>query len=210
MRFGRKNQIVFASLITLILSFFGPSSIWSVPLKNPSPVLRSGDLFPKISLLNSLSQTEKKYLGLGKKKTFSLDEIRADLIVVKYLNTNCIYCIKLLPTFNEIFQAVEQDTNLRGRIRFTAISAGDTSAEVEEFKKRYSIPYPIIPDPEFIAHKAVGDPRVPFIVVARKDKQGKWVVATVNVGLIFSTEYFIGELKTILTIDPETIKLKKP
>jgi hypothetical protein len=47
-------------------------------------------------------------------------------------------------------------------------------------------------------------------VVARKDKKNQWVVATVNVGLIFSPEHFIGELKAILNIDPETLKLKKP
>jgi len=59
----------FHSFITsgLLLALFLllPGSLWSVPIKNPSPVLRSGDLFPHISLPNVLSQEEKKYLGLG-------------------------------------------------------------------------------------------------------------------------------------------------
>lgn len=46
-------------------------------------------------------------------------------------------------------------------------------------------------------------------MVAKKDKQGMWVVVTVHVGLIFSAENFIRELKVILDIDPETLKLKK-
>ena len=209
MKLRRKNQILFVSLTVAILSFMGPSSLWAVPLKNPSPVLRSGDLFPTIHLPNSLSQIEKKYLGLGEKKIFSLDEIKSDLIVVKYLNTNCPYCIKLLPVFNEIYQTLEQDSTLNGKIRIIGISTGDTLAEVEGFKRKHTIPYPILPDPEFKAHKAVGEPRVPFIVVARKDKLNRWVVATVHVGLIFSAENFIGELKAILGIDPEALRLKK-
>ena len=209
MRLRRKNQIICASLTILIFSLIGPSSLWSVPLKDPSPVLRSGDSFPTVHLLNPLSQTDKKYLGLGEKKTFSFDEIKPDLIVIKYLNTNCSYCIKLLPVFNEIYQTIEQDSTLDGKIRIIGISTGDTLAEVEDFKRKHRIPYPILPDPEFKAHKAVGEPRVPFIVVARKDKLNRWVVATVHVGLIFSAENFIGELKAILGIDPESLKLKK-
>jgi len=173
-------------------------------------VLRSGDLFPDISLPSLFSKAEAEYLGLGGKKTFSPDEVKGDLIVIKYLNTNCPYCIKLLPIFNEVHRLIEQDSTLNGKARIVGISAGDSPTEVAEFRKRHSTPYPIVPDPEFTAHKAVGEPRVPFIVVARKDIQGKWVVATVNVGLIFSAENFIGELKAILTIDPETLRLKKP
>jgi len=209
MKLRRKNQIICASLTILILSLIGPSFLWGVPLKNPSPVLRSGDLFPTIHLLNSLSQTEKTYLGVGEKKIFCVDEIKSDLIVIKYLNTNCSYCIKLLPVFNEIYQTLGQESTLNGKIRIIGISTGDTLTEVEDFKTKHTIPYPIVPDPEFKAHKAVGEPRVPFIVVARKDKLNRWVVATVHVGLIFSAENFIGELKAILGIDPEALRLKK-
>jgi peroxiredoxin len=208
MKLRRKNQILFVNLTVVILSFMGPSSLWAVPLKNPSPVLRSGDLFPTIHLPNSLSQMEKKYLGLGEKEIFSLDEIKSDLIVVKYLNTNCPYCIKLLPVFNEIYQTLEQDPTLNGKIRIVGISTGDTLAEVEDFKRKHTVPYPILPDPEFKAHKAVGEPRVPFIVVGKRGKQGKWVVTSVHVGLIFSPENFVGELKTILKLDPESLRMK--
>ncbi len=36
------------------------------------------------------------------------------------------------------------------------------------------------------------------------------MVASVHIGLIFSAKSFIRELKAILDIDPETLKLKKP
>jgi len=141
---------------------------------------------------------------------FSVEEVQADLIVIKYLNSNCGYCIKLLPIFDEIYRTVDQDADLRKRIKILGISVGDTSIEVDFLKKNHAIPYPVIPDTEFEAHYAMGTRRIPFIVIARKDRQGKWVVASVHVGLIFSAESFVGELKSILAIDPETLRLKKP
>jgi len=196
----------------IILAFFLliPVSLFAAPIKDPSPVLRSGDLFPSVSLPNWLNAEERNYLGIGEKRAFLPGEIKAELTVFKFLNTNCGYCIKLLPVFNDIYHMIERDPVLRAKIKILGIGAGDTAAELEKFKKTYPAPYPVIPDPEFRAHKAVGEPRVPFIVVARKDKQGKWVVATVNVGLVFSVESFVGELKAILNIDPETLQLKKP
>jgi hypothetical protein len=100
--------------------------------------------------------------------------------------------------------------NLKSRIKIIGIGAGDSPGELDELKKKFPIPYPLIPDPEFKAHEKIGGPRVPFIIVVRKDKRGNWVVATVHSGLIFSSEHFIGELKSILSLDPETLKLKKP
>jgi len=195
-----------------ILAFFLliPASFLAAPIKDPDPILRSGDLLPHISLISPASQAEKEYLGVGEKKIFSVEEIQADLIVIKYLNTNCVYCIKLLPIFDEIYRTVDQDADLRKRIKILGIGVGDTMTEVDFLKKNHPIPYPVIPDTEFEAHYAIGTRRIPFIVAARKDKQGKWVVASVHVGLIFSAESFVGELKSILAIDPETLRLKRP
>ena len=195
-------------LTVFLFPLLVPSLTRGAPIKNPSPVLRSGDLFPKTSFPNLFTSEEKKYLGIGVKKTFSTDEIQSDLVIIKFLNTNCTYCIRLLPTFKEIYRLVEDDQSLKAKIRMIGIGAGDTLMELKELKKNHPVPYPVVADTDFKAHKAVGEPRVPFIVVARKDIQNQWVVATVNVGLIFSAEHFVGELKAILHIDPETLKLK--
>jgi thiol-disulfide isomerase/thioredoxin len=207
-----KRSLHFYCRIGFALAVFllAPVSVFAAPIKDPDPTLRSGDLLPDISLSSPASQAEREYFGVGEKKMFSVEEVQADLIVIKYLNSNCGYCIKLLPIFDEIYRTVDQDADLRKRIKILGISVGDTSIEVDFLKKNHAIPYPVIPDTEFEAHYAMGTRRIPFIVIARKDRQGKWVVASVHVGLIFSAESFVGELKSILAIDPETLRLKKP
>ena len=209
MRPEKKRLIHIGCGLAFAISLIIAESVIGAPVKDPNPVLRSGDLFPSVSFPDSLTSEEKRYLAIGEKKTIYLEDIKAELIVIKFLNTNCGYCIKLLPIFYQIYQTIEQNTELKEKIRIIGISTGDTPAELQALKDRHPVPYPVLLDPEFRAHRAVGEPRLPFIVVARKDKLSRWVVATVHIGLIFSAENFIGELKAILDIDPETLKLKK-
>src|SRR4030042_4824667 len=210
MRPERKRLIHIGFGLAFAISFIIAESVIGASVKDPSPVLRSGDLFPSVSFPGSLTSEKKRYLAIGEKKTIYLEDIKAELIVIKFLNTNCVYCMKLLPIFYQIYQTIEQNTELKEKIRIIGISTGDTPAELQALKDGHPVPYPVLLDPEFRAHRAVGEPRLPFIVVARKDKLARWVVATVHIGLIFSAENFIGELKAILDIDPETLKLKNP
>ena len=234
MRSGEKRQILFWSWVIFTFFFFLPGSIFSASSNLPPSIPQSGDRFPWVSFFNLLSPEDQKYLGIGQKKTFNIGEIKAELILIYFMNTNCIHCIQSLPTFDEIFKTIEQQANLKAKVRIVAMGVGDTPTEVETFKKNYGVPFPILSDREYIAHKAVGEPRVPFLIIARKDRGGKWIVASAQVGLvgamesrsilsteeefivatvqggkIFSIEHFIGELEAILATPPENLKYKR-
>lgn len=234
MRSGEKRQILFWSWVIFIFFFFFPGPIFSASSNLPPSIPQSGDRFPWVSFSNPLSPEDQKYLGIGQKKTFNIGEIKAELVLIYFMNTNCMHCIQSFPTFNEIFKTIEQQANLKTKVRIVAIGVGDTPTEVETFKKNYGVPFPILSDRDYSAHKTVGEPRVPFLIIARKDRGGKWIVASAQVGLvgamesrsilapeeefivatvqggkIFSIEHFIGELEAILATPPEGLKYNK-
>jgi hypothetical protein len=230
----KRNSILHAGIgVFFVLLFVFPASLFCASPKTPTAVPRTGDRFPRLSFYNNLTPKERNYFGIGGKKIFFLDEIKTQLILIEYLSTTCMHCISSIPIFNETYQTIEQDPNLKGKIKVIGIGVGNTPMEVEAFKKNYGIPHPILTDTEFKAHKAVGEPRVPFIVVARKDRLGRWIVDTAEVGLVgfmesrsnhgsgnnwvavtvpgeevFPVENFVEELKAILDTLPETLKRK--
>jgi len=229
----RKTVTVTGTGLCLLLFFVSPSVLFCAVPTPPTTVLRSGDPLPQLSFENNLTPEEKKYLGIGGRKTFSLDEIKAQLILIEYFNTNCAHCISSIPIFNETYQTIEQDPIIKGKIKIVAIGVGNTQMEMDEHKKHYGIPYPLLTDTEFEAHKAVGEPRVPFIVAAKKNRKGRWIVDTAAVGLvgfmesrssndsgsnwvavtlpgeeIFPVEIFVEDLKMILASPLETQKRK--
>ena len=226
-----KRRLMLSCAILMITLVFHKASLCG-PVENPNPLLQPGDRLPKIFFPNSLTPEESKYLGIGKRKTFSLDEIKSRLILIEFINTNCMYCIKAVPKFNEIYQTILQDPSLITGVKMVAVGTGDTPTEVENFKSGYRIPYPILPDTEYKAHKAVGEPRVPFLLIARRDNQGRWIIARTQVGLIgtlesespiyfdedwrgldaqgiSSLQSFIEELKAILATDPKKLRFKE-
>jgi len=229
----KASKIFVATWFLFAMCLVTPEFVFCEPTDGAKLVPEPGKRLPKILFPNSLTPEENRYLGIGKKKSFSFDDIQARLILVDYINTNCPNCIKSVPTFLEIYQMIERVPDLKAKVKIVAIGAGDTSTEVKDFKENHGIPYPILSDKDYKAHDAVGGPRVPFLVIAHKDSQGKWVVVDTRVGLmgsaeyrsttyleedwlvskaqggIFSVEDFVAELKEILNSNPKDQKSKK-
>jgi len=224
-----------AGLASAAFIFFlhhGMAFCSSPNISQAPPVL--GDRLPKISFPNSLSPEENKYLGLAQRKNFSLDDIKTKLILIDFIGVNCHFCIQSMPTMNEIYHAVEKDRTLRTNVKMLAVAAGGTLTEIDYFKRTFGVLFPILADPEYEAHESVGEPRVPFLIFARKDRQGRWVVVNTKVGLmgiaeartatyleedveveklegdIVTLESFINELKVFLAIKPEALESKTP
>lgn len=150
--------------------------------------LRPGSMLPRI-LFRASSPEDSRYLGIGKKKVFTFQDISAEVLLVDYINTNCSNCNRSAPIFVELHRKIEEDFLLRGKVKIIAIGAGDTQTEVNSFKGNFKIPFPIFPDEEYKAHDAVGAPRVPFLVIARRGSQWKWVVVDTRLGMIDEDEY---------------------
>lgn len=165
--------------------------------------------FPDLTFKHMLSKSEQTYLGIPQKGFFSFREIRGSLFLVEFLSTYCYNCQKQAPIFNEVYASVEKDPKLRGKVKIIGIASGNNLAEVEQYKKEYKIPYPILPDSKFDAHNAVGSPRTPFTIWVRKDIQGKGVVVSTHLGAIESAEKAIEETKAVLQYDLALLKPKR-
>jgi hypothetical protein len=74
--------------------------------------------------------------------------------------------------------------------------------EVKEFQEKYHIPYPIIPDPEFRIHNALGSSKTPYSYYIRKDSNTKssYIVGT-HLGANRNYENLYDELFSMLSVD---------
>jgi thiol-disulfide isomerase/thioredoxin len=164
--------------------------------------------FPDLTFTQGLSKGEQVYLGIPQKKTFSFKEIRGNLILIEFISIYCVSCQRQAPIFNELYSSIEKDPGLKGKVKMIGVAAGNNLNEVEIYKKTYQVPYPVMGDPKFDAHTAVGSPRTPFSIWVRKDTQGKCIVVSTHLGLM-DLKSATEETKVVLQYNLALLKEKK-
>lgn len=126
------------------------------------------------------SDTQRAYLGIPTGETLSLNEIKAENLLIVVFNAFCTICQADAPFLNAMYQMVEEDLALKGRTKVLGIATGNTAMEVEDFRQKYQVPFPLVSDPDFALSKAMPENlRTPMLVTTRANKStGLQVIAT--------------------------------
>ncbi|NWF52898.1 MAG: TlpA family protein disulfide reductase [Nitrospirae bacterium] len=123
-----------------------------------------GSTLPLIRLPIPTSNEEKGYLDLKGEGTFTISQIKADVVIIEIFSMYCPYCQKEAPIVNELYNIIEQNPELRDKIKIIGIGAGNTSFEVDVFRKKYQISFPLFPDVDFSIHKICGEVNTPYFI----------------------------------------------
>ena len=134
---------------------------------------KTRDVVQAISLDMPTDYRMASYLGFFKpKKSFLLTEIKADILVANVFQTRCPHCQELTKELIELYRLVEKE-GLFHKIKFIGLGYGEDFLEVEYFKKRYAIPYPLFADP--LANK-VKVKNIPVVFVLKMTPAGAKVL----------------------------------
>jgi hypothetical protein len=197
----RRSLRGLAALLQLLLLILSPA------FAGDRPLIAFGDSFPELSLALTERDHDRSYLGLPAGQGFSPGQINADLVLVELLNVHCVHCQQQAPYYNELFKRIERDPATRGRIKLLGIAVGNLPEEVETFRKSYQVPFPIVADPRFVAHRALGSSATPFSIYLRQDSSGRpGVVAETHLGLNTDLERVFTQLRQLSTADVATLR----
>ena len=180
-----KKILTSLSIIAILFSVSVSSTLAaSVP---PS----KGDTLPVINLPIPKNPAEKSYLGLPGAGSFKIPQIKAKVVIVEVFSMYCPYCQKDAPRINEMYQVIENNTDLKNKIKIIGIGAGNSSFEVEVFKKTYSVPFPLLPDKDFSIHKLLGEVRTPYFVAIKINDDGTHQIVHSQLGDFQGAEPFL-------------------
>jgi len=140
-------------------------------------------------------RAHREYLGLGAGDSFTLGQIKADAVMVELFSMYCPICQSEAPKVNDLHRVISQDQSLKARVRFLGIGIGNTPYEVEVFRKKFKIPFPLVPDEDFTAQKAVSEKiRTPTFLVLRIELGKRLRPVGVHVGEILKPQEFLETL----------------
>ena len=168
--------------------------LFSVPVSSTlaaSVSLSKGDTLPAINLPIPKSPEERGYLRLSGAGTFKIPQIKAKVVFIEIFSMYCPYCQADAPKINELYQLIENNADLKNKIKMIGIGAGNTPFEVEVYKKTYKVPFPLFPDKDFVVHKACGEPRTPYFIIVKINEDGTHQIVHTQLGNYPGAEPFL-------------------
>jgi thiol-disulfide isomerase/thioredoxin len=157
---------------------------------NSTPPLKD-EVLQKIILPIPKNPEEKSYLGLSGVGTFKIPQIKANVVFIEIFSMYCPYCQGDAPKINELYERIENDPDLKTKIKMIGIGAGNSPFEVEVFKKTYKVPFPLFPDKDFVIHKVSGEPRTPYFIIVKINDDRSYKIVHAQLGGFPGTEPFL-------------------
>jgi len=142
-----------------------------------------------------ITEIHKQYLGLSSDKDFSLGQIKAQVAIIEIFSMYCPICQRGAEGVNALFRLIQSKPALKDKIKLMGIGVGNSIFEVDFFREKYSIEFPLFSDSNFLIHKKIGEVRTPHFFGLALQGNGDVKVFYSKTGEFSSPESF---LQTIL------------
>jgi len=180
----KKNLMSLTAMILLFSAFIFPAMAANKPPEK-------GEQLPVMNLPIPKNPEERNYLGLSGSGSFKIPQIKAKVVIIEIFSMYCPYCQKDAPGVNELFRLIENNPDIKNKIKLIGIGAGNSSYEVEVFKKTYTVPFPLFPDKDFTIHKVCGEVRTPYFMVVKINEDGTHQIVHNQLGNYPGAEPFL-------------------
>ncbi len=137
--------ILFASLLSESVCLHAAEPV--TPIGNPvksDPGSSRG--IPTIELPMPVSEQAKSYLGLSGTGNFTIGQIKAQVLIIQVFSFYCPHCQKSASQVNDLFRLIQGRADMKDKIKMIGIGVGNSIYEIDSYRKRYAVPFPLFPD----------------------------------------------------------------
>jgi thiol-disulfide isomerase/thioredoxin len=188
---SKKEEQTTMRKIFMVLIIFLFISILAFPIFAASEPPAEGGQLPAIKLPVPKSPEQKNYLGLTGEGSFTIPQIKAKVVIIEIFSMYCPYCQNEAPRVNELYNAIQNNPDLKSKIKIIGIGAGNTPMEVDVFRKKYQIAFPLFPDVDYSIHKVCGEVRTPYFIGVKINDNGTHEVIYSKLGSIEDSNKFL-------------------
>jgi peroxiredoxin len=123
-----------------------------------------GSPLPDFTLPAPEDSAHRAYLGLSSAEPFKIPQINAKIVIIEIFSMYCPHCQREAPTINTFYEKIKNTPKFKDSVKLIGIGAGNSAFEVDFFRKKYGIPFPLFPDSDFSIHKITGEVRTPYFI----------------------------------------------
>ncbi|MCF8041862.1 MAG: redoxin domain-containing protein [Desulfarculaceae bacterium] len=161
--------------------------------------LRAGDYFPSCRLVVLNKASDRAYLGLTHTHpSFALEDVAADFLFVELYNELCYGCLKEVASYNALFEEIESDPALKGRLKMLGLGVGSLNREVKRFRRQKKVAFPLFADKGREVFHCLGEPELPVAYLIQRTGNRRWKIISMLAGHIGDTKAVLGRIKAAL------------
>lgn len=158
------------------------------PASHPMPV---GSVMPELFLKGDVTEQQLEHLGLGPKGPWLLSQIKAKTVILVAFSMYCPHCHAEAPALNKL-DALIARRGLDKDMKLIGVGIGNSEFEVDVFRKKFAVTFPLFSDPDFTINKCLGEVGTPFFYVLEIDRaSGAIRVADAMLGRMESVESYL-------------------
>lgn len=130
--------------------------------------LKAGERIVGLEMLAPADPAAQEHLVVTGKSTFTLADLKADLVFLEVIGVYCAQCVKQAPGFKNLYGRLNKG-KLKGRVAMLGLAAGGTEVEVRKLLATGQYLFPVVGDPDYVGHKVLGEPLTPYTMICRPD-----------------------------------------
>ena len=169
-----KGSTTFFVLIAIVLLWGLSSGTQSPPnsLVRLSCASDKETSFPVFELPIPQNNAQKDYLGLTGSGKFKITQIKGPVIIIEFFSTDCLSCQNSAPKLNELFLTIQNRPDLKEKIKIIGIGVNNAGREVELFRARYKVLFPLFSDQYDAISSKVGVKQLPTFIGVKNNDDG--------------------------------------
>lgn len=160
----------------------------------PPSALQKAPSFPAFELPIPDAEEGRTYLGISGSGNFKITEVKTEVLVIEAFSMYCPHCQKEAPHVNELYRTIETRPDLKERIKIIGIGIGNSAYEVNTFREKYEVPFPLFPDQEMSVTKLLGVMKTPTFIGVRIREDGTHQDFYFKSGNLGDIEEFIAKM----------------
>ena len=145
----------------------------------------------------------KTYLGISGQGDFNISQIKTQILIIEVFSMYCPHCQKEAPRVNELYKSTQERIDLKDKIKIIGIGATNSAYEVNQFKEKYEIPFPLFPDEDISISKKLNVSATPTFIAVKFLNNGDYEIFYFKSGSIGGVQQFLQKLLELSELKKE-------
>jgi peroxiredoxin len=111
-------------------------------------------------------------LGLKGTGTFKLTQIKTRVLIIEILDFYCPHCQHDAPLVNDFYRNIQERADIKDKIKVIGIGVGNSPYELNLFKQKFQVTFPLLPDQDSDISKTFGVKGTPTFIGIKLNDQG--------------------------------------